>query len=392
MTPSIACVGSARLRVVGPVIVNGACDERFATVKQAMASNLTSGADLGCSVAVVHEGELVVDLWGGHIDEARLLPWSRDTVTCVFSTTKVMTALCMLVLADRGDVDLHAPVAHYWPEFADAGKDRVELRHILSHTAGLPTWSETVSVDDLLDWERVTSLLAAQPPCWEPGTAMGYHAVTYGYLVGEVVRRVTGQSVGRFFADEIAAPLDVDFHIGTPESVDPRIAPVIPPEPGDDLGDPDSLARRVFTNPAVSPQELMSTAFRRAEIPAANGVGNARSVALAQAAVSCGTGNLLSDAGREAIFEVQAEDADLVTGVPLRMGIGYGLTSELLTVSPNDRACFWAGSGGSLVVNDLDSRTTIAYVMNRMIDDRSDPYQRGASIVMATYASLASAP
>jgi CubicO group peptidase (beta-lactamase class C family) len=372
--------------------VTGRCDERFAMVEQAMASNLESDADLGCSVAVVQDGELVVDLWGGHIDEACSMPWSRDTVTCVFSTTKTMTALCVLVLADRGDVDLHAPVARYWPEFAAGGKEHVELRHILSHTAGLPTWSETVTVDDLLDWDKVTSLLAAQPPWWEPGTAMGYHALTYGYLAGEVVRRVTGRSIGRFFAEEIAGPLGVDFHIGTPASVDPRIAPAIPPEPAEELLDPESLVHRVATNPRLSQEDLASEAARRAEIPSGNGHGNARSVAMTQAAVSCGSGDLLSDAGREAIFEVQAEGTDLVTGVPLRMGIGFGLSSALLSVSPNERACFWAGSGGSLVVNDLESRTTIAYVMNRMVDDGSAPYERGASIVLATYASLAGAP
>lgn len=370
--------------------MNGGCDERFGMVRQAMASNIESGADVGCSVAVVHEGELVIDLWGGHIDEARSVPWNRDTVTCVFSTTKTMTALCALVLADRGDIDLHAPVARYWPEFADGGKERVELRHILSHTAGLPTWSEPVTVDDLCDWEKVTSLLAAQTLWWEPGTAMGYHALTHGYLVGEVVRRVTGQSIGRFFAEQIAGPLGVDFHIGTPASVDSRIAPAIPPANTEQLLDPEPLAHRVATNPRLSPQDLAGEAARRAEIPSGNGYGNARSVAMAQAAVSCGARELLSEVGREAIFEVQAEGTDLVMGVPMRMGTGYGLNSDLLTVSPNDRVCFWAGSGGSLVLNDLDTRTTIAYVMNRMIEDSSGPYERGASIIMATYASLAS--
>jgi CubicO group peptidase (beta-lactamase class C family) len=384
-------IWSVRLRPVAVGIVNGGCDERFGMVRQAMASTLESGADVGCSVAVVHDGELVVDLWGGYIDEARSVVWDRDTLTCVFSTTKAMTALCMLILADRGDVDLHAPVARYWPEFAAGGKEGVELRHILSHTAGLPTWSEPVTVADLCDWEKVTSLLAAATLWWEPGTALGYHALTHGYLVGEVVRRITGRSIGQFVAEEVAGPLGVDFHIGTPPSVDPRIAPAIHPATTEDPLDPGSLAYRVATNPRLSPQDLAGEAVRRAEIPAGNGYGNARSVAMAQSAVSCGTRDLLSEAGRAAIFEVQAEGTDLVMGVPLRMGIGYGLNSELLTVSPNERACFWAGSGGSLVVNDLDAHMTIAYVMNRMVDDASGPYERGASMVMAAYASLADA-
>lgn len=366
----------------------GFCGDGFGLVRDAVASSVESGADVGCSVAVVHRGDLVVDLWAGHLDEARTRPWSHDTVTCVFSTTKTMTALCALVLADRGELDVHAPVARYWPEFAAHGKGGVELRHVLAHTAGLPSVSPRLSVEDFYDWQRMTTLLAAEPLWWEPGTALGYHGMTQGYLVGEVVRRVTGRTLGTFYAEEIAGPLGADFWIGTPPEVDGRIAPTIPSETGPELPPEGSLAYRASTNPRLEPEVLAGEAGRRAEIPSGNGFGNARSVALTQATVSCGTGGLLSEAGRQTIFDVQAEGTDLVMGVPMRMGIGYGLNSDLLTVSPNPRACFWGGSGGSFVVNDLDAELTIAYVMNRHIEGPAG-FQRAASMIVATYASLA---
>ena len=171
------------------VEISGSCDERFTAVRDAMARNFEQGLDVGASVAVTIDGELVVDLWGGYADEAQRTPWERDTITNVWSTTKTMTALCALMLADRGAIDLHAPVARYWPEFAAAGKEGVEVRHLLGHTSGLSGWQEPITVETYYDWERSTALLAAQAPWWEPGSASGYHAVSQGHLVGEVIRR-----------------------------------------------------------------------------------------------------------------------------------------------------------------------------------------------------------
>src|SRR4051812_18895122 len=196
------------------VEVQGTFDPAFEGVRDALAANLDSGADVGASVAVIVDGDTVVDIWGGHIDEAKTQPWQQDTIINVWSTTKTMTALCALLLADRGELDLDAPVARYWPEFKAAGKEGVEVRHLLSHNAGLSGWQEPMAPEDLYDWEKSTSLLAAQEPWWEPGTASGYHAITQGYLVGEVVRRITDQSVGAFFKREFAEPLGADFHIG----------------------------------------------------------------------------------------------------------------------------------------------------------------------------------
>ncbi|HXR54254.1 MAG TPA: serine hydrolase domain-containing protein [Acidimicrobiales bacterium] len=371
--------------------VHGTCDEQFAAVREAFYNNLDEGRDVGASVTVFLEGEPVVDLWGGWADEERTVPWGRDTITNVWSTTKTMTNLCALILADHGDIDLHAPVAKYWPEFKANDKERIEVRHLLSHTAGLPGWEEPITYEDLYDWEKATSLLAAQKPWWEPGTASGYHAVTQGYLVGEVVRRVTGQSLGTFFAKEVAGPLGADFFIGLPATEDHRTVRVIAPEmPGvDALGAGNEFLPRVFGNPILSAERSFDDDWRRAEIPAANGQGNARGVGAVQSIVS-NRGEargirLLSDRGLDAIFEEQSNGTDLVLGIPLRFGIGYGLGTETMPLGP--RGCYWGGWGGSLVVSDLDARVTVAYVMNRMelglVGDT-----RGAALLLATVTGL----
>jgi CubicO group peptidase (beta-lactamase class C family) len=374
--------------------VHGTCDEQFGPVREAFFKNLDEGRDVGASVTVFLEGEPVVDLWGGWADEARTTPWERDTITNVWSTSKTMTNLCALILADQGEIDLHAPVARYWPEFKANDKEQVEVRHLLSHTAGLPGWEVPITAEDLYDWEKVTSLLAAQKPWWEPGTASGYHAVTQGYLVGEVVRRVTGQSLGAFFANEVAGPLGAEFFIGTPASEDHRVVRVISPET---LGESalgamadNELLAKVFTNPMMSAQRSWDEDWRRAEIPAANGQSNARGVGAVQSIVSNGGEargvRLLSASGLEPIFEEQSNGNDLILGVPLRFGIGYGLGTEQMPLGP--RGCYWGGWGGSLVVSDLDSRITVSYVMNRMemglVGDL-----RGAALVLAAVVSLA---
>jgi CubicO group peptidase (beta-lactamase class C family) len=373
--------------------VAGTCDERFQAVKDAFTANFDNDLDVGAGVAVVSDGKMVVDLWGGFVDEAKTRPWQRDTIVNVWSTTKTMTFLSALILADRGELDFHAPVAKYWPEFAAAGKEAVEVRHLMGHTAGLPGWQEPITASDLEDWEKCTALLAAQAPWWEPGTASGYHALTQGYLLGEVIRRISGASVGTFFAKEIAGPLDADFHIGTGPEHDDRVALVIPPVEGlpPDL-DPNGIPARVFANPPMRAEIAHTVGWRRAESPAANGHGNARSVARAQAVVSHGgelDGNrVLSEAGCRTIFEEQANGTDLVIQVPVRIGMGYGLNGGDVPVSPNPNACYWGGWGGSIVVNDLDARLTVAYVMNRMGEGTLGD-MRGASLVLAAYASLA---
>jgi CubicO group peptidase (beta-lactamase class C family) len=372
--------------------VHGRCDDRFAAVRDLLAANLARGTDLGASVAVTVAGEPVVDIWGGWIDEARTQPWQRDTITNVWSTTKTMTALCALMLVDAGHVDLDAPVDRYWPEFAASGKEgRVLFRHLLGHTAGLPGWSEPMTIEDLYDWDKATSLLAAQEPWWEPGTASGYHSLTQGFLIGEVVRRVTGETVGAFFRERVAGPLGADFHIGLDPAEFGRVANVVPPPPPDPARKIPEMAARGMGNPTLRADAAWTDPWRRAEIPAANGHGNARSVAAVQSVVAnageVGGVRLLSSAGCDRIFQEQAHGTDLVLGVPTRLGTGYGLLTPEWGLDPDARACFWGGWGGSIVVNNLDTGMTVAYMMNKMGSGVVSDV-RGARIVLAAHAAV----
>jgi CubicO group peptidase (beta-lactamase class C family) len=300
----------------------------------------------------------------------RTAPWTEHTITNVFSTTKIMTSLAALVLVDRGELDLDANVAAYWPEFAANGKAGIKVRQLMSHTSGVSGWDQPVTIDDLYDWDKSTALLAAQAPWWEPGTASGYHALTYGHLIGEMIRRITGQRLGEFVASHIAEPLGADFHIGLPPSEFHRVANLVPPpalaqapsaEPMQ--LDPNSVAFKTTTNPAMSVETTWTEGWRRADFGAGNGHGNARSLARIQSAVACGGEvdgvRLLSPRTIERIFEVQFNAIDLVLGFPMKWGIGYGL-------APEGRVCSWGGYGGSLMVIDADRRMTFAYVMNKM--------------------------
>lgn len=351
--------------------IHGRYDPRFASVAEAFAANFAEGLELGASFAATLDGEPVVDIWAGDANE-RGAPWQGDTIVNVYSTTKTMAALTLLLLADRREVDLDAPAAHYWPEFAANGKRQVLVKHFLSHSAGLSGLDEQVSVEDLYDWEKITDLLAAQAPWWEPGTQSGYHAITQGYLIGEIVRRVTGATLGAVFREEIARPLGADFHIGLAEAEFGRVADLIPPPPGALAGNAatDSIAARTFRSPPVDALASRTAAWRRAEIPAANGHGNARSVADVQTLIACGGEvggrRLLSTQGAARVFQQQTDGIDLVLGAPIRFGLGYGLNSNEMPLGPNPHTAFWGGWGGSLVLVDADARVCLAYVMNRM--------------------------
>ena len=351
--------------------MGGFTQDKFAPVRAAFEANLASGADLGACFTATVEGETVVDLWGGWADEAQTRPWAQDTIVNVYSTTKTMTALTALLLADRGDLDFDAPVAKYWPEFAANGKAQVKVSHLMSHAAGLSGWKEPITLETLYDWDKATSLLAAQAPYWEPGTASGYHALTQGYLVGEVVRRITGRSLGTVFREEIAGPLGADFHIGLPASEDARVADLIPPPPGGAIGDGEQseLNRNMSSNPPINPYDTRTRAWRAAEIPAAGGHGNARSIAeihalLANGGVAKGK-RIMSEAGCRKALEQQIEGTDLILGAPARFGMGFGLPGAMIPL-PNPNTIFWGGYGGSLVIIDMDARTTFGYAMNKM--------------------------
>jgi CubicO group peptidase (beta-lactamase class C family) len=318
----------------------------------------------------------------------------KDTIVNVYSTTKTMTALTALLLADRGLIDFDAPVAKYWPEFAAGGKSRVTVAQIMSHSSGLSGWKQTVTKQDLYDWDRAVELLAAQEPFWTPGTASGYHAVTMGFLVGEVVRRVTGKTMGTVFREEIAEPLGADFHIGLPASEDDRVAELIPPPPGQGLdGNLDALnevQKNWIINPLFSVEDSKTRGWRAAELGASNGQGNARSIALVHTILAnggvAGGKRFMSEAGCRKALELQVEGTDLILSQPLRIGLGFGLASELMPFM-NKETMFWGGYGGSIAIIDMQNKMSFGYAMNRMAGTTTGDL-RALGLAMAAWQAL----
>lgn len=381
--------------------IDGQCDERFRAVRAAFEENFRARGELGAAVTVLIDGEPVVDLWGGWADSARSLPWQRDTLVNVWSTTKGPTALCAHLLADRGQLDLDAPVATYWPEFAAAGKEAVLVRHLLSHRAGLSGLREPHTVAELYDWELTTSRLAAAEPWWEPGTRSGYHAMTYGFLVGEVIRRITGQLPGEFLHQEVTGPLGIDFTIGLPEKEAARAAELVHPpaatssEQAAVFAQLQPAALAALVNPIVSAADANTPEWRAAEIPAANGHGTARAVA-ALYGVFAGRGEsggrrLLSPESAERVREGQGRCRDLVLGAGFEheteVGLGLWLSGENGSYGPNPRALGHDGFGGSCGLADPEAGISLGYVMNRMGPNIADD-PRKMALIDALYKSV----
>ena len=372
--------------------IHGHFEERFRPLRDAFAANFEQRQELGASVAVTLDGDPVVDLWAGAAEPSGTA-WAEHTIVNVYSTTKTMASLCVLMLAARGELDLSAPVAEYWPEFAQNGKAGVLVRHVMSHSAGVAGFDPPIRPEQLYDWDSVVSQLAGQAPWWEPGSVSGYHAITQGFLQGELVRRVTGQSLGTFFRQNVSEPLGADFHIGLAAEHDRRVGELVPPElsASDQAESGGEIATRTLSSCELTGTEPRTRAWRAAEIPAAGGIGNARSVGRIHSAIACGGSvdgvTLLSPEGVEAILEEQTSGQDLVLGAPMRFGMGFGLKSEAMPLGPNERVCFWGGWGGSLAWIDLDARLTVSYVMNHMESDLLGDL-RGGSLVMAAYPCL----
>jgi len=387
------------------VDIQGTCDARFEGVKEAFTQNFADFGEVGAAVAVMVDGRSVVDLWAGHADAALSRPWQRDTIANVFSTTKGITAICAHRLADQGLFDIDTPVAQYWPEFAQAGKEKIPVRYLLSHRAGLPAIRQMLPPRSAYNWETMTSALAAEEPWWEPGTKHGYHALTYGYLVGEVVRRISGQTIGTYFRKEIAEPLGIDFHIGLAAQHDARTAEMVPmplPEPGEDnpiakaLSDPQSMTFKAFANPPdlMVPGTVNTRQWRATELPAANGHGNARSLARIYGALARGGEldgvRLLSRQAieRARVEQSYGEDAVLF-GLQSRFGLGFMLDLPDHRIVPRSDIFGHPGAGGSIGFADPEARIGFGYVMNKMIvppDYFIDP--RWRPLVDATYAAL----
>ena len=368
-------------------VVDGTCSEAFLPLRDLLERNLDTGEDAGASVAVVRDGELVVDLWGG---EARPgVPWTRDTVTLVWSVSKTMAALAVLTLVDQGLLDLDAPVAAYWPEFGAHGKDEVLVRHVLGHTSGVPGWTDPITFEEALDLPLAEARLAAQEPWYPPATAPAYQIIDHGHLLDGIVRGATGRTLAEVVNDDVMAPVGGGFRLGVAESDLHLVADLIPP-PGTDIDyatmSPDHFMLRTVANPFLAIDLVNGDAWRLGANGATGGHGNARGIALAQSALSHGGStiggvDLLSPQTIDRVFEVQAEGPDLVLSVPVRWGIGYALPMTSAPAIPDGRVCWWSGYGGAIVVNDLDRRTTFAYTPNKLAihtvaSPRTDAYVR----------------
>ena len=367
------------------VAIQGEVGKGFEKVGEAFAANFEHHGEVGAAFSLYVRGEKVVDVWGGVADTSTGRTWAEDTLQLVFSTTKGATAVCAHLLAQRGELDFDAPVADYWPEFKAEGKERIPVRWLLSHRAGLPVVDDPPAAAEVLRWDPIVEALAAQRPVWEPGTAHGYHALTYGWLVGEVVRRISGRSLGTFFAEEVAAPLGLDFWIGLPAAEEPRVSRLellgnSGVTPDVDLAtlpenvramleaflDPDSLSQRAL-NVTKPPLNWNTPEVHAAEIPAGNGIGTARSLARMYAGLIGevdGVRILTPETVANATVE-QSNGPDRVLMVPTRFGLGYFLPSPFSPLA-GPRSFGHAGAGGSLGFADPDSGIAFGYVMNKM--------------------------
>ncbi|WP_437588591.1 serine hydrolase domain-containing protein [Sorangium sp. So ce1000] len=384
--------------------IHGSCDPAFARVRAAFASNFERFPELGAAVCAAVRGRVVVDLWAGFRDAAKSAPWRFDTIVNVFSATKGAVALCAHALAERRALDLAAPVAAAWPEFGAAGKGRVVVGQLLDHSAGLPALRAEPEEGALYDWQAMTAALAAEEPFWEPGARHGYHAVTFGFLVGEVVRRASGQRVGAFLREAVAGPLGLDFHIGTGAEHDGRIAEV-PPTIASPNGlggafgaafrDPASLTSMAFTRPRdlVAPGLVNTARARRAEIPALNGHANARALArmygaLANRGALAGAARVLSPESIEAALAERSRGLDAVLLAESRFSLGFMLPSALRPFGRGRRTFGHPGAGGALGFADPDAGLGFGYTPNQTLasGDGGDP--RWPALIDAVYACL----
>jgi CubicO group peptidase (beta-lactamase class C family) len=377
----------------GALVIGGWVETEFEAVLDAFTANFDERGEVGAAVCVYRDGRPVVDLWGGVADVATGRVWVEDSIVGVFSSTKGVTAVCANLLMERGELDPDATVATYWPEFAANGKDAITVRQVMSHQAGLPLVEGVFTLDEVLAWDPIVEQLARQEPIWPPGTKHGYHMRTYGWLVGELIRRVTGTTAGRFLRREVADPLGIDFWIGLPEELEPRVAPLVPPRTDmraalAPLRDRLLLAR-VFDNPSglFNYDGMWNTrALHAAELPSSNGIGSARALARLYASL-VGDGvdgvRTLQPATVTAATVEQVRGPDAVIIEETAFGLGFMLGSSFGAANP-ETAFGHAGAGGSLSFADPSTGIAFGYVMNDLrFDPGGDP--RSESLVRATY-------
>jgi CubicO group peptidase (beta-lactamase class C family) len=392
--------------------IDGYTAAGFEGVREQFERNFEAGLEVGAAFTAYHRGEKVVDLWGGVADEGSGRPWAEDTLQLVYSSTKGATAVCANQLVEQGKLDIEAPVAEYWPEFAEGGKETMPVRLLLTHQAGLAWVDDELSLDDVLAWDPIVDALARQKPLWEPGSAHGYHAVTYGNLVGEVVRRISGRSLGTYFREEVAEPLGLDFWIGLPEDLEPRVATLVgnlgvaPGEAVDEatramidqfMGPESMLGRALTVNGAFTRDDDLSAGnvfnsrkVHAAELPAANGICDARSLARMYAACIGevdGVRVLGEQQMRDAATQRTSGPNIVLLDMDLQFGLGFFVPSSLMNVGgPNSFG--HAGAGGSLGWADPDAGFGFGYVMNKMATTIAEDI-RSSSLINACYAAVA---
>jgi CubicO group peptidase (beta-lactamase class C family) len=397
--------------------IHGEAARGFERVRDAFTANFDKHGELGAAFSLYHRGEKVVDLWGGLADKETERPWAENSLQAVFSSTKGATAVCALLLMQRGELDVDAPVAKYWPEFAAAGKENIPVRWLLSHQVGLP-YIPPLTMEESLTWEAPIKALEAQSPAWEPGTAHGYHPGTFGWLVGEVIRRITGKMPGTFMAEEVAAPLGIDFWMSLPESEEHRVTTVEPIDPRfDPTAQPDSMTepQRNMIAASQDPNSLLnrsmsvlppetdpnSRAFHSHEQPAGSGITDARSLARMYASL-IGDGvdgtRLLNDETVQLATTPQTSGLDRVMAVPSRFGLGFSLNAPIPEGFPefaslegslgHEGAFGHSGAGGSLGFADPTADFAFGYVMNQMqmVTVGDDP--RTLGLIKAVHESL----
>jgi CubicO group peptidase (beta-lactamase class C family) len=375
--------------------VHGACRPEFESVRDAFAANFAERDEIGASAAVVIDGEPVVDLWAGWADVARTRPWQQDTIVNVWSTSKAVTALAAHILIDRGELDPDSPVARYWPEFGQAGKDEIPVRWVLCHKSGLTGLSVPTTIADFYDWEKITTALAAQAPLFPPGTATGYQAVTFGFLVGELIRRITGQAIREFVATEVTGPVGADFHFGLTDAEISRCADVQPVRLSDAeqaamaevYANASPAALAALANPAPSGDEANDPQWRKAVLPAANGHSTALALATIFGAVADRSGTFISPGTLEKARVSEGRSIDIVFGIPLEFGLGVELSGPEGHFGPNPAAFGHDGFGGSAVGCDPEAGVAFGYVLNRMSPNLIDD-PRKMALLDASYESL----
>lgn len=384
--------------------INGWTSPGFDGVRDAFEKNFADGLEVGASFTAYHQGKAVADLWGGIADDHTQRLWEEDTLEVVFSTTKGATAICAHQLAQAGRLDVDAPVVEYWPEFGQAGKEKIPVSYLLSHQAGLAWVDEPLTLEQALAWEPMIHALERQAPAWEPGTAQGYHAVTYGYLVGEVVRRITGRSLGTYFHDEVAAPLGLNFWIGLPEEQEPRVGRLIGGIVADDataddetraamaefIGPDTMLGKALTAGGAFAGPGIWNTRpVHAAEVPAASGISDARSIARMYAACLTevdGVRLLSADQVRTATIQRTTGPNIVLLDLDLQFGLGFIVPSSLVQLGgPHSFGHF--GAGGSAGWADPDADLAFGYVMNRM-DMGLAGDQRSFGLINACYDAL----